>query len=72
MIGGWFVVNTDWARRRTPATQLHVLPLADLREHQPNARCWCHPVQDEDEFNVVVHTSLDGREAFESGERKPS
>lgn len=49
----------------------HVFPINDLREHQVDGGdCWCHPVEDED--GVIVHNSMDGREKFETGERKPS
>lgn len=50
----------------------HVMPMGDLREHESSAACWCKPVQHEQITNVYVHTSMDGREAFETGERRPS
>lgn len=51
----------------------HVIPLDDLKEHDDNAGCWCGPeVEEEDEGRVIVHHSMDGREAFENGERLPS
>jgi hypothetical protein len=37
--------------------RMHVLPLSDLREHEVGLGCWC--------------TALDGREAYERGERRP-
>lgn len=46
------------------------MPLGDFREHVASRRCWCLPV--ESEPYVWVHNSLDGREAFETGERKLS
>ena len=50
----------------------HTLPLEDTKEHEVGSRgCWCDPEID-DEFKLVVHTSDDGREKFETGERKPS
>jgi len=50
----------------------HVYPLNDLREHktEDHVSCWCKPYMDEE--GVIVHNSMDGREAFESGLRKPS
>ena len=48
---------------------LHVYPLEDLREHEITTQCWCHPEVDEDD-EICVHNALDGREAYESGERK--
>jgi hypothetical protein len=47
----------------------HVVPLHDLREHEVNGSCWCKPTLDE---GVWLHHSMDGREAFETGERQPS
>jgi hypothetical protein len=53
----------------------HIVPLDDWREHELILSCWCrpvwecHPVWDK---GVVVHHSMDGREAYERGERKPS
>lgn len=47
----------------------HVVPLNDLREHDLNGSCWCKPADDE---GVWIHHSMDGREAFETGERMPS
>jgi hypothetical protein len=52
-------------------TIYHIVPSDDLREHITDAgkTCWCHPVEDED---MIVHNSLDGREPFETGERRVS
>ena len=48
----------------------HIIPLNDLRPHEPEMKCWCRPEINED--NVAVHHSMDGREDFQSGARKPS
>ena len=51
---------------------LHVYPLNDLREHVIEGygeNCWCN-IRVED--GIVIHTSMDGREKFETGERKVS
>lgn len=60
---GWaivFALNDD-----TP----HVIPVDELEQHDPeNCRCCPH----EEEYGVMIHQSFDGREKFESGERKPS
>lgn len=51
---------------------MHVYPLNDFREHETDGRdCWCGPRID-DEDGIVVHNSLDGREHYETGERKPN
>ena len=47
----------------------HVMPLDDLREHE-FVSCWCHPDVDDD--GLVIHHSMDRREAFETGERLAS
>lgn len=49
----------------------HVVPLNDLRGHTEDATCWCNPRVNK-ELNLVTHNSADNREAFETGERKPS
>jgi len=46
----------------------HVYPINDLRQHTL-VNCWCRPVDDE---GVLRHNSLDQRELYETGERKPS
>lgn len=50
----------------------HVVPTNDLREHSCDVTvpCWCKPETTED--GVIVHNSMDGREKFETGERKMS
>lgn len=53
----------------SPYDAYHVIPLDDLREHDCNEDCWCRPIEDE---GVYIHNSMDGREKFEIGERKPS
>ena len=53
-----------------PPLRYHIIPLNDLRPHEPEMTCWCRPEINED--NVAVHHSMDGREAFETGQRRPS
>jgi hypothetical protein len=50
----------------------HVVPSNDLREHNTDngVACWCQPEENED--NLIIHNSMDGRERFENGIRKPS
>lgn len=52
--------------------KIHVYPLNDLREHHFDKPCWCNPVEDDEYPWIIIHSSMDGREKFESGERKPS
>ena len=51
---------------------VHIVPVNDLREHviEPDVTCWCQPTLDEED-NIWVHNSMDGREDYESGARKP-
>lgn len=50
----------------------HVLPIDDLKPHEVSPRCWCGPTPDDDAPSVLVHHSMDKREEFEQGERKPT
>jgi hypothetical protein len=60
--------------RDDPSDTLHVYPVNDLREHDISGKtCWCDPDVDTGVGGTVVtHHSLDEREKFETGERKPS
>lgn len=51
----------------------HVVPVNDLREHvEDGAGCWCCPRIDERVGGtIIVHNSMDGREKYETGERRP-
>ena len=40
----------------------HVIPINDLREHEPCAECWCEPTLENDCPEVLVHHSADHRE----------
>jgi hypothetical protein len=66
--GGWLWVRFE----HPPHVFVHVIPVCDLRPHEIQDPCWCHPERDEDNNFVVNHNSLDGREAFERGERQVS
>ncbi len=59
-------------RWREVMRRIHCTLVDDLREHDLSLDCWCNPVADGEEPSVIVHNSLDGREAFERGEREPS
>lgn len=57
----WLVASTD--------DGIHVTPMDDYRPHDYTSKCWCRPVEDVEEPDMWMHNSLDGREAFETGER---
>lgn len=63
-----------WIREWGGGLPVHVYPINDLRVHETEGKdCWCCPkIDDEGEEIIVVHNSLDQREVFERGERKPS
>jgi hypothetical protein len=48
-------------------SDLHIVPLNDLREHETKTReCWCQPtLKSESGTVLVVHQSADGRELVE-------
>ena len=61
----------DMGQSFNPPLRYHVIPIGDLREHEASPECWCHPTPDE-EHDYYRHHALDGREAYETGERKPN
>lgn len=61
-------ILTDWAVLTLPAG-INVLPVDDSGYHSPHRLCRCKP---EFDSGVIVHNSFDGREPFETGERKVS
>lgn len=50
-------------------TNIHCLPIGDLREHEEKETCWCRPTVDD---GIVIHNALDQRERWETGELKPN
>lgn len=50
------------------APVIHVYPVDDIREHDTaGTACWCAPnLEVEEAAVIVVHNSLDGREAYET------
>jgi len=50
-------------------SDIHVMPLNDLREHEETRDCWCHPDCLREPYEeadiVVVHQAADGRELIE-------
>ena len=54
----------------------HLYPVNDLRDHITDIKlgmCWCKPdVEYEGAETIYIHNSMDGREKYETGERKVS
>lgn len=60
--------TSGWRREWGGDMPIQVYPEGDLREHITDGHaCWCGA---EEEDGVIVHNSADGREKFETGERK--
>jgi hypothetical protein len=49
---------------------LEVLPADDMFVHVEGLSCWCVPAEDEE--GTIIHNAADGREMFETGQRKVS
>ncbi len=50
----------------------HIIPIGDLKEHEESEDCWCKPEIDDEYVELIyIHNSMDGREEYESGKRKP-
>ena len=49
----------------------HIIPENNFRDHDESSDCWCKPKSDEGD-RLFIHNSMDGREKFETGERKYS
>jgi hypothetical protein len=45
--------------------QWHVIPIDDLREHDPEKGCWCNPMPDQADSDVLIHNALDRRDFLE-------
>lgn len=64
---GWVMLQLE---RHPIGCEFHIIPVGDLREHESD-ECWCRPAEDEEEPGLWNHNALDGREAYERGERQP-
>ena len=48
-------------------SDVHVIPIADLRDHDETRACWCVPAVIVELYgDVVVHHAADGRELVEA------
>jgi hypothetical protein len=64
----------SWDRgkpREGVCDSIHVVPCNDLKEHvvDDEGSCWCEPDYDEED-NLYIHNSADGRERYENGTRQ--
>lgn len=46
----------------------HVIPINDLKPHEPTEECWCFPLVVPD-LHMVTHNAKDCRERFERQNR---
>lgn len=52
--------------------ETHIIPVEDMRQHDGNSKCWCNPLIEFELYGTIVtHNSLDERELYETGQRKP-
>lgn len=47
--------------------EVHLIPLDDYREHEPNTECWCKPRESEYEIDHYIHNPLDNRFMYQLG-----
>jgi hypothetical protein len=59
---------TTWSIHQNDG-EYHCVPDMDYREHVIGD-CWCRSYRNPD--GLIIHPSMDGREAFEAGKRKMS
>lgn len=60
------MVSNGWRAILTIYGERIVIPVDDLREHDLDKACWCHPFTED---GVLVHNSLDKRETYEQGRK---
>jgi hypothetical protein len=53
-------------------SECNVMPTNDLKEHEDGIGCWCRPERHPEFPNIIIHNSLDRREDFETGKRRPA
>lgn len=67
-------LGAKWMREWGGNQPTQIYPIGDLRDHvTEGGDCWCNPsVEHVGEAEIITHNSMDQRERFETGERKPS
>lgn len=73
--GGWGVEQVN-PPIKGMFIHTHVVPIGDLKPHSLLPHCWCNPVENLDDDIMQIagrhfeHNAMDGREAFETYQRK--
>jgi hypothetical protein len=62
---GWNVISM--ADDADIVREVHVIPVDDLRPHEPSRDCWCGTFEDDEDPTVIGHNSMDRRELIETG-----
>lgn len=42
---------------------MHIIPMGDFRDHEPETTCWCCPDEDDERPDLWLHHAMDGRES---------
>lgn len=51
---------------------IHIIPIEDLRQHEESSKCWCNPsIENDLNKDIITNNSLDERELYETGCKKP-
>lgn len=66
------MIETEWALYRF-MDSTHLIPMDDIDDHELHIECKCSPeIGEGRQEGLIIHHSFDGREPFETGERKVS
>lgn len=68
--GVWGIMDPEPDRSDS---DMHLVPCNDMFTHKVSPDCWCHPTKERNEDNnttLYVHSSADGREYYEPGQRR--
>lgn len=64
-----YAMSNSWRLITLENDDQHAVPEFDMRKHVASCDCWCEPF--ERELGIFAHNSLDEREKYEDGIRKP-
>lgn len=48
-------VPDGWERKEMPTGRVHIMPVMDVRPHEPADMCWCGPKRDNLDPMVWTH-----------------